>query len=234
MDLQGFIADWRGKCANFPGGDETCQCVDIVEYWARANGFPRFYGNAIDQAGRSWPGATWTPNCGPCVPSPGDCVVWGNAVGQFGHIAIFIDGDANAFRSFDQNWPVGSVCHVQDHSYNGVLGWQALRLVAAPAPPPQPPPPQPPPPPPTPPPLPAPVPSPVPALLLLAAAGVAGLTYWHHRRTGAPITPAALRQDLEEGLGFGRRELLAGERLGERELAEIGREARRLRERVRM
>ena len=65
----------------------------------------------------------WVPNTPSGVPGNGDIVVWGTGVGAYGHTAVFIDGDANNFRSFDQNWPTGSAAHVQNHNYNGVLGW---------------------------------------------------------------------------------------------------------------
>lgn len=198
-DLGAFIAQWDGRRADFPGGDGG-QCVDLVEFWARANGFPRFFGNAIDQAGHSWPGATWIANTPTNAPSPGDCVVWGRAVGTFGHIDICISGDANSFTGFDQNWPIGSPCHRQNHNYNGVLGWQALHVAPAPppiyAPPPAPPPP---PPPPSPPFIPPPLAlssSVAPALLLVGAAALAGWTYWQHRRSGVPVTLSALREDV--------------------------------------
>lgn len=57
------------------------------------------------------------------IPQNGDIVIWGTKVGKWGHIAIFIDGDAKKFNSFDQNYPVGTPCHIQSHTYNGVLGW---------------------------------------------------------------------------------------------------------------
>ena len=57
------------------------------------------------------------------VPQKGDIVIWGTAIGAYGHIAIFDNGDANSFTSFDQNWPLGSLCHLQQHNYTGVLGW---------------------------------------------------------------------------------------------------------------
>jgi hypothetical protein len=28
-----------------------------------------------------------------------------------------------SFTSFDQNWPLNSLCHFQNHNYTGVLGW---------------------------------------------------------------------------------------------------------------
>lgn len=57
------------------------------------------------------------------VPEPGDIVFWNTGVGSAGHVAIFISGDEDNFKSFDQNWPTGSFCHVQDHNYKSVAGW---------------------------------------------------------------------------------------------------------------
>lgn len=231
-DLQAFIAEWNGRYAKWDRGYGG-QCVDIVELWLQANGRPTWCcGNAIDVANLRWPGATWTPNCGPCVPSPGDIVVWGSGVGPAGHVAVFIGGDANSFDSFDQNWPIGSLCHVQhDHTYNSVLGWQALHL--APAPPP--PAPSPPPPPPAPPP-PAPIPPPPRVLVasgvdalgaLLLAAAAAGALYWRQRRPGEPVTLGNVERDLVEGMRSGLR---TGEDLGLRALGALEREAQALRE----
>lgn len=63
------------------------------------------------------------------VPKKGDIVLWGTGLGPFGHVGIFIDGDVNKFNSFDQNFPVGSKCHVQPHNYIGVLGWLRKREI---------------------------------------------------------------------------------------------------------
>lgn len=57
------------------------------------------------------------------VPEKGDVVIWGTKIGEFGHIAIFVEGTATKFNSFDQNFPVGTKCHIQSHTYTGVLGW---------------------------------------------------------------------------------------------------------------
>lgn len=58
------------------------------------------------------------------VPQLGDVVIWKKTnVMQFGHVAIFKDGDDHLFNSFDQNWPVGSKCHFQEHNYSNVFGW---------------------------------------------------------------------------------------------------------------
>lgn len=55
------------------------------------------------------------------IPQEGDIVLFG--LGQFGHVCVFIEGNENKFTSFDQNYPTGSPCHVQSHTYTGCLGW---------------------------------------------------------------------------------------------------------------
>jgi len=83
--------------------------------------------------------ANTTTNC----PIKGDIVIWGTEVGVDGHVAICKDGDPNQFTSFDQNWPIGSLCHFQAHSYIGVLGWLRKKEPTVPEPEPTPPEPEP-------------------------------------------------------------------------------------------
>jgi prefoldin subunit 5 len=54
-------------------------------------------------------------------PEEGDVVVWGG--GTYGHIAIFVNGTKDSFNSFDQNYPVGSLPHIQYHTGTNVLGF---------------------------------------------------------------------------------------------------------------
>jgi len=70
------------------------------------------------------PGATnftQIKNTTTAVPQVGDLMFWGYA--PSGHVAIFVEGDVNTFTSFDQNFPTGSKCHLQEHTYKNVLGW---------------------------------------------------------------------------------------------------------------
>ena len=101
------------------------QCVDVfLAYNRDVVGGNWVAGNAIDY---------WTTypfdyykkiaNTPDNFPSKGDVIIFGQAVGQYGHICICNTANADSFNSFDQNWPVGSNCHFQDHNYNGVLGW---------------------------------------------------------------------------------------------------------------
>ena len=69
------------------------------------------------------------------VPIKGDIVIWGTGAGPYGHIAICKDGTQAEFTSFEQNWPVGSLCHFQKHNYNNVLGWLRVKPPIEPPPP---------------------------------------------------------------------------------------------------
>jgi len=138
MTLQEFINANNGKGLDFDGA-YGYQCVDLAQFWSRELGGPRFTGNAKDIFGQAPAFYDSIPNTPSGVPQAGDIMIWGTKVGPYGHIAVFIDGDVNRFRSFDQNWPVGSICHVQSHDYFGVVGW--LRKKGATPPPPPPPPP---------------------------------------------------------------------------------------------
>lgn len=56
------------------------------------------------------------------IPKQGDIMLW--TVGEFGHVAIFNEGNLWRFSSIDQNWPLNSPVHIQEHNYFGKLaGW---------------------------------------------------------------------------------------------------------------
>ena len=72
------------------------------------------------------------------IPIKGDIIIWGEGAGAWGHVAICKDGEQLKFTSFDQNWPVNSVCHFQPHNYNNVLGWLRVKPPVEPTPVPEP------------------------------------------------------------------------------------------------
>lgn len=65
------------------------------------------------------------------VPVAGDLLIWGSGLGAYGHVAIFLFGDNRRFISFDQNFPPGSVAHLQEHGYKHLLGWLRPKVKAS-------------------------------------------------------------------------------------------------------
>lgn len=122
MILQEFIKKHEGNFVDFDGAYGN-QCVDLVRTWIKENGWvqlPKLGNNTADK----W----WTmqipdfyekvENSDTNIPSPGDILVW-----ESGHTAIFEEGSVTKFVSFDQNYPIGSRSHRQEHKYTGLLGW---------------------------------------------------------------------------------------------------------------
>lgn len=102
------------------------QCMDLAEqYNKEVVGAIKIAGNAKD----AWVNYDKTKydrikNTPSGIPQKGDIVIWGAMPGNpYGHIAIFDNGDIMKFISLDQNWPVGTITHLQPHNYNYVLGW---------------------------------------------------------------------------------------------------------------
>lgn len=126
MTLNEFIFKWNEKPCDFDGQFGN-QCVDLYRmYCKEVFGIPQSppVVGAVD---------IWTTylkdyfiaieNTPTGVPESGDILIWGTGLGKYGHIGIFLSGDTNSFISFDQNFPVGSVCHSQKHDYKNLIGW---------------------------------------------------------------------------------------------------------------
>lgn len=119
-----FIAKYNGKGVDFDGY-YGFQCYDLAHQYA------------VECVGKDVPARPGAKDLWDCtidgydkvantpdgVPPKGAIVIWGTALGAWGHVAIAISGNKDSFTSFDQNFPLGSVCHVQQHNYTGVLGW---------------------------------------------------------------------------------------------------------------
>ena len=130
MTYNEFLDKYNGRYVDFDGAWGP-QCVDLVrQYILEVLNFPSSsikpvvgakdmylkYSTLVDSS--LYARIENTPTA---IPLSGDIILWGN--GEFGHVATFIEGDVASFRSFDQNFPVGSPCHVQSHTYTNVLGW---------------------------------------------------------------------------------------------------------------
>lgn len=123
MTLQEFLTKWNGKYCEVAGSANAVnQCVDLANAYIRdVLGLPIIeWTNAKDFPSRAGDKYTYILNSPTGVPKEGDIVIWKPTPG---HIAIFLEGTANSFKSFDQNFPTGSPCHVQTHNYTNVTGW---------------------------------------------------------------------------------------------------------------
>ena len=127
-NVQLFIDEWNGKFIDFDYVYGN-QCKDLIQkYVTECLALPPLpQGNACDM---------WTNyqkdlytryyNFPWAIPKKGDIMIWGPWVGNpYGHISIYVDGTMWNFRSFDQNFAIGSPCHYQAHSYLRpfVKGW---------------------------------------------------------------------------------------------------------------
>lgn len=131
MTLEQFIKKWKGNPVDFDGA-YGAQCMDLMHQYVTevlelsdpsilaAPAAKDVYNNF--RWGKYFDKIVNTPNA---VPERGDIIIWGG--GDWGHIAIFVEGDVNTFTSFDQNYPVGSAPHLQEHTYENVLGWVRIK-----------------------------------------------------------------------------------------------------------
>lgn len=124
------MAKWQGKYCEVAGSPgATNQCVDLANAYIRdVLGLPIIeWTNAVDFPSKAGPAYEYILNTPTNIPKEGDIVIWKPSPG---HIAVFIEGNVDSFRSFDQNFPVGSPCHVQNHTYLNVTGWLRAKVTA--------------------------------------------------------------------------------------------------------
>jgi hypothetical protein len=133
MSYDQFVAKWTGVGADFDGA-YGFQCVDLFNFYNRDVVGQGFVGTpTTGGAADLWndyttlDGYTKVANSPTGVPPKGAVVIWAantKATGAAGHVGIASgEGDADYFVSFDQNYPTGSLPHMQRHTYEGVLGW---------------------------------------------------------------------------------------------------------------
>ena len=127
MTLQEFVTKWTGKLCDFDG-HYSGQCVDLY----------RQYVQDVIQCPQS-PGVTgakdiWTTylpeyferitNTPEGIPLEGDIMIWGDAYGQYGHVAVVLSGNLTTFTCFSQNDPAGVLSGTKKYSsYKPTLGW---------------------------------------------------------------------------------------------------------------
>jgi DNA-binding transcriptional MerR regulator len=123
MTVNDFVIKYNGKWVEEAGTSALNQCVDLANRYIReVLGLPIIeWTNAVDFPSKAGTAYEYILNSPTNIPKEGDLIIWGG--NQYGHIAIFIEGNVDSFRSFDQNYPTGSNCHIQNHTYANVKGW---------------------------------------------------------------------------------------------------------------
>ena len=129
MTLEEFIKKYKGRAAEFEGIYPN-QCMDLIEFYNRdVIGAPRLGGNAKDLISNPRPNFyEYKYNYPWYIPPRGSIAVWNGNVGKgFGHTAIVLEANLLAFKSLDQNWPVGAIVTETDHNYFNVQGFLVPR-----------------------------------------------------------------------------------------------------------
>jgi hypothetical protein len=134
MTLDNFVKTYLGKKVDFDGYYGG-QCVDLFRQYVKdvldkpqpkgVQGAKDFWTNFSTDANLK-NNFTKIPNSPTAVPQKGDVMIWDSWTGNnFGHVAIFLDGDVNSFTSLDQNFPTLSKVTKTKHNYTvpKVLGW---------------------------------------------------------------------------------------------------------------
>ncbi len=134
MTLQEFKDKYLGKQVEYHsyGAGAYNQCVDLINAYINqcldnnTKDYTEIIGvNAKDfDTNYDKEDFDWIANTPTGIPLRGDIMVWnGNVGGGAGHVAIFESGDANAFKSLDQNWSQVERVTEENHNYNNVDGW---------------------------------------------------------------------------------------------------------------
>jgi len=127
MTLAQFIDKYDGKFVEAGGSaNAQNQCVDLAnQYLNEVLGKPKILGtNAIDFPKKS--DLEFIKNTPEGLPETGDLIVFD--IKPYGHISIFVEGTLSSFKSFDQNYPLNTPCHLQGHYYKTVVGWLRCKL----------------------------------------------------------------------------------------------------------
>jgi len=137
MTLSDFFGKYEGRGIDYDGA-YSFQCVDLYRQFVKeilnAKQSPPVKGAKDIWTTYSTDVFTKISNNPDNAPKAGDVVIWGEGIGPYGHIAICSEqGDKYSFTSFDQNYPLGSVCHFQKHTYFSVLGWLRPKSLLQPA-----------------------------------------------------------------------------------------------------
>ncbi len=147
--MNDYVAKYTNQCIDMDGS-YGCQCMDLMHHYVdKILGIPRSV-SLLKSAG---PDAIYyttfnnktsitmeygtikvrldkISNTSTSVPKVGDIIIWKKTSGNgyYGHVGMFISGDANQFKSIDQNWhnpslTKGSPAKIVTHNYDNVVGY---------------------------------------------------------------------------------------------------------------
>lgn len=118
----------------------TFQCMDLAYCWIFSLNIPkatiqRLYAYEVFSSPSDLTKQYFDiiPNSPTNTPPVGSLVVWKKGFGGSiaGHIGIAsVDADVNRFKSFDQNLPLKSKAHLEEHNYDMVHGWLIPKVVS--------------------------------------------------------------------------------------------------------
>lgn len=120
---------WNGKFVDLDNAYGP-QCMDWMhQYLLDVYGFPRTYliAPSAKQLWFKFPNVTGASqfiqiqNRPWNVPKQGDIIFWN--FGTAGHVAIVNEANLLRLTSIDQNFPLNTAVHIQEHNYRGCLGW---------------------------------------------------------------------------------------------------------------
>lgn len=134
MTHNDFIRKNNLKYVEFPGtGSALYQCMDLMRFYIRdVWGLDPYIIPRAGSAKQAFQACSSNNkiekiyNTPTGVPQQGDLVFWGfypGVTGWAGHVGIYDRGDVMNLFSFGQNYPTYTPCHIQRHSYKGVMGW---------------------------------------------------------------------------------------------------------------
>lgn len=127
-----FITKWTGNPIDYDGIYPN-QCMDLMHFYLEeVLGFTQkslLAAPSASQAYINYSGSEFEKINNSLInyPKKGDILFFGTKIGPYGHVCIVYSANVMNFKSFDANWPVGSLPHIQDHNYSGVLGWLRVK-----------------------------------------------------------------------------------------------------------
>lgn len=125
MTTNEMVSQLNGQFKDMGGSaNAKNQCVDLANFYiVYCLGKDPIIGtNADDFPAKCMDFCDWYPTTEGM--EEGDIPIWGPGVGSAGHIAIFVKWLSDiTFQSFDENWPLKSPCHIQDHNLNNIEGY---------------------------------------------------------------------------------------------------------------